>query len=83
VKDLSEEVVRIRKVITDDVKVEATCAGHSVDIKRLMDIGAPNAAPPQVRCGPSGLQMNRTPADRKGPAQQTIAGGKKKATKSK
>ena len=41
VKDLSEEeVVRIRKVITDDVKVEGDLRRDiSVDIKRLMDIG--------------------------------------------
>ena len=41
VKDLSEEeVVRIRKVITDDVKVEGDLRKDtSMDIKRLMDIG--------------------------------------------
>src|ERR1700736_6677883 len=42
VKDLSEEeVVRIRKIITDDVKVEGDLRRDiSMDIKRLMDIGS-------------------------------------------
>ena len=71
VKDLSEEeVVRIRKVITDDVKVEGDLRKDiAVDIKRLMDIGCyrGHAAPPQP-AGARPAHAHQRP-DPQGPAQ--------------
>ena len=71
VKDLSEEeVVRIRKVITDDVKVEGDLRRDiSVDIKRLMDIGCyrGHPAPPEpARARPAHTHQRPDP---QGPAQ--------------
>ena len=73
VKDLSEEeVVRIRKVITDDVKVEGDLRkdishGHqAADGHRLLP---GHAAPPQpARCAGSG--RTRTPAPGRGRASR-------------
>jgi small subunit ribosomal protein S13 len=82
VKDLSEEeVVRIRKVITDDVKVEGDLRKDiSMDIKRLMDIGCYRGMRHRRNLPVRGQRTHTNARTRKGPRKQTIA-GKKKATK--
>jgi small subunit ribosomal protein S13 len=82
VKDLSEdEVVRIRKVVTDDVKVEGDLRRDtSVDIKRLMDIGCYRGLRHRRNLPVRGQRTHTNARTRKGPRRQTIA-GKKKATK--
>ena len=82
VKDLSEEeVVRIRKVITDDVKVEGDLRRDiAVDIKRLMDIGCYRGV--RHRRGlPVRGQRTRTNARTKKGPRRTIAGKKKAVLK--
>jgi len=82
VKDLSEEeVVRIRKVITDDVKVEGDLRKDvSMDIKRLMDIGCYRGMRHRRNLPVRGQRTHTNARTRKGPRRMTIA-GKKKATK--
>ena len=82
VRDLSEEeVVRIRKVITDDVKVEGDLRRDiSMDIKRLMDIGCYRGLRHRRNLPVRGQRTHTNARTRKGPRKQTIA-GKKKATK--
>ena len=82
VKDLTEEeVVRIRKVITDDVKVEGDLREDiAMDIKRLMDIGCYRGLRHRRNLPVRGQRTHTNARTRKGPRKQTIA-GKKKATK--
>ena len=82
VKDLSEEeVVRIRKVITDEVKVEGDLRKDTaMDIKRLMDIGCYRGMRHRRNLPVRGQRTHTNARTRKGPRKQTIA-GKKKATK--
>jgi small subunit ribosomal protein S13 len=82
VKDLSEdEVVRIRKVIQDQVKVEGDLRQRvSMDIKRLMDIGCYRGLRHRRNLPVRGQRTHTNARTRKGPRRQTIA-GKKKATK--
>ena len=82
VKDLSEEeVVRIRKVITDEVKVEGDLRKDiAMDIKRLMDIGCYRGLRHRRNLPVRGQRTHTNARTRKGPRKQTIA-GKKKATK--
>ena len=82
VKDLSEEeVVRIRKVITDDVKVEGDLRRDvSMDIKRLMDIGCYRGMRHRRNLPVRGQRTHTNARTRKGPRKGTVA-GKKKATK--
>src|SRR4029453_11883488 len=84
VKDLSEEeVVRIRKVITDDVKVEGDLRKDiAMDIKRLMDIGCYRGQRHRRNLPVRGQRTHTNARTRKGPRRQTIA-GKKKAKKKK
>ena len=79
VKDLSEEeVVRIRKVITDDVKVEGDLRKDtSMDIKRLMDIGCYRGLRHRRSLPVRGQRTHTNARTRKGPRRATIA--KKKA----
>ena len=79
VKDLSEEeVVRIRKVITDDVKVEGDLRKDtSMDIKRLMDIGAYRGLRHRRGLPVRGQRTHTNARTRKGPRRMTVA--KKKA----
>ena len=79
VKDLSEEeVVRIRKVITEDVKVEGDLRKDtSMDIKRLMDIGCYRGL--RHRRGlPVRGQRTRTNARTRKGKRKTVAGKRKK-----
>ena len=71
VKDLSEEeVVRIRKVITDDVKVEGDLRRDiSVDIKRLMDIGCYRGMRHRRNLPGAGTAHAHQRPDPQGPAQ--------------
>jgi small subunit ribosomal protein S13 len=82
VKDLSEEEVsRIRKVIQDAHKVEGDLRKEtSMDIKRLMDIGAYRGMRHRRNLPVRGQRTHTNARTRKGPRKQTIA-GKKKATK--
>jgi len=82
VKDLSEEeVARIRKVIQDGHKVEGDLRKEvSMDIKRLMDIGAYRGLRHRRNLPVRGQRTHTNARTRKGPRKQTIA-GKKKATK--
>ena len=82
VKDLSEEeVARIRKVIQDSHKVEGDLRKEvSMDIKRLMDIGAYRGQRHRRNLPVRGQRTHTNARTRKGPRKQTIA-GKKKATK--
>lgn len=82
VKDLSEEeVVRIRKIIQDQHKVEGDLRKEvSMDIKRLMDIGAYRGMRHRRNLPVRGQRTHTNARTRKGPRKQTIA-GKKKATK--
>ncbi|HET7451665.1 MAG TPA: 30S ribosomal protein S13 [Thermoanaerobaculia bacterium] len=82
VKDLSEEeVARIRKVIQDAHKVEGDLRKEvSMDIKRLMDIGAYRGLRHRRNLPVRGQRTHTNARTRKGPRKQTIA-GKKKATK--
>jgi small subunit ribosomal protein S13 len=82
VKDLSEdEVVRIRKVIQDQVKVEGDLRQRvAMDIKRLMDIGCYRGLRHRRNLPVRGQRTHTNARTRKGPRRQTIA-GKKKATK--
>ena len=82
VKDLSEEEVsRIRKVIQDSFKVEGDLRKEtSMDIKRLMDIGAYRGMRHRRNLPVRGQRTHTNARTRKGPRKQTIA-GKKKATK--
>jgi len=82
VKDLSEEeVARIRKVIQDSHKVEGDLRKEvSMDIKRLMDIGAYRGLRHRRNLPVRGQRTHTNARTRKGPRKQTIA-GKKKATK--
>ncbi|MGH9442100.1 MAG: 30S ribosomal protein S13 [Thermoanaerobaculia bacterium] len=82
VKDLSEEEVsRIRKVIQDNHKVEGDLRKEvSMDIKRLMDIGAYRGMRHRRNLPVRGQRTHTNARTRKGPRKQTIA-GKKKATK--
>jgi small subunit ribosomal protein S13 len=82
VKDLSEEEVsRIRKVIQDSFKVEGDLRKEtSMDIKRLMDIGAYRGLRHRRNLPVRGQRTHTNARTRKGPRKQTIA-GKKKATK--
>src|SRR5512134_2384841 len=77
VKDLSEdEVVRIRKVVTDDVKVEGDLRRDiSVDIKRLMDIGCYRGMRHRRNLPVRGQRTHTNGRTRKGP-RRTIAGKK-------
>ena len=77
VKDLSEEeVVRIRKVITDDVKVEGDLRRDiSVDIKRLMDIGCYRGMRHRRNLPARGQRTHTNARTRKGP-RKTVAGKK-------
>ena len=81
VKDLSEEeVVRIRKVITDDVKVEGDLRKDvSMDIKRLMDIGCYRGMRHRRNLPVRGQRTHTNARTKKGP-RRAIA-GKKKVTK--
>ena len=78
VKDLSEEeVVRIRKVITDDVKVEGDLRKDtSMDIKRLMDIGCYRGMRHRRNLPVRGQRTHTNARTRKGP-RKTVAGKKK------
>lgn len=82
VKDLSEEeVVRIRKIITDDVKVEGDLRRDTaMDIKRLMDVGCYRGLRHRKNLPVRGQRTHTNARTRKGPRKGTIA-GKKKATK--
>jgi small subunit ribosomal protein S13 len=82
VKDLSEEEVsRIRKAIQDGHKVEGDLRKEvSMDIKRLMDIGAYRGMRHRRNLPVRGQRTHTNARTRKGPRKQTIA-GKKKATK--
>ena len=82
VKDLSEEEVsRIRKTIQDGHKVEGDLRKEtSMDIKRLMDIGAYRGLRHRRNLPVRGQRTHTNARTRKGPRKQTIA-GKKKATK--
>jgi small subunit ribosomal protein S13 len=82
VKDLSEEEVsRIRKTIQDGHKVEGDLRKEtSMDIKRLMDIGAYRGMRHRRNLPVRGQRTHTNARTRKGPRKQTIA-GKKKATK--
>ena len=82
VKDLSEEeVARIRKAIQDGHKVEGDLRKEvSMDIKRLMDIGAYRGLRHRRNLPVRGQRTHTNARTRKGPRKQTIA-GKKKATK--
>jgi small subunit ribosomal protein S13 len=82
VKDLSEdEVVRIRKVVTDDVKVEGDLRRDiSVDIKRLMDIGCYRGMRHRRNLPVRGQRTHTNARTRKGP-RKTIAGKKQAPTK--
>ena len=79
VKDLSEEeVMRIRKVITDDVKVEGDLRRDiSVDIKRLMDIGCYRGMRHRRNLPVRGQRTKTNARGRKGPRRMSIAGRKK------
>ena len=81
VKDLSEEeVVRIRKVITDDVKVEGDLRRDiSVDIKRLMDIGCYRGTRHRRNLPVRGQRTKTNARQRRGP-KRTIS-ARRKATK--
>src|SRR3984893_9722524 len=81
-KDLSEEeVVRIRKVITDEVKVEGDLRKDiAMDIKRLMDIGCYRGMRHRRNLPVRGQRTHTNARTRKGPRKGTVA-GKKKATK--
>ena len=74
VKDLSEEeVVRIRKVITDDVKVEGDLRRDiSVDIKRLMDIGCYRGTRHRRNLPARGQRTHTNARTRKGPRRAMI-----------
>ena len=74
VKDLSEEeVVRIRKVITDDVKVEGDLRKDtSMDIKRLMDIGAYRGLRHRRSLPVRGQRTSTNARTRKGPRKQAV-----------
>ena len=82
VKDLSEdEVVRIRKIITDEGRVEGDLRKDiAMDIKRLMDIGCYRGLRHRKNLPVRGQRTHTNARTRKGPRKQTIA-GKKKATK--
>jgi small subunit ribosomal protein S13 len=82
VKDLSEdEVVRIRKIIQDDYKVEGDLRKDvSMNVKRLMDIGCYRGLRHRRNLPVRGQRTHTNARTRKGPRKQTIA-GKKKATK--
>ena len=79
VKDLSEEeVVRIRKVITDEVKVEGDLRKDiAMDIKRLMDIGCYRGLRHRRGLPVRGQRTHTNARTRKGPRRMTVA--KKKA----
>ena len=79
VKDLSEEeVVRIRKVITDDVKVEGDLRRDiSVDIKRLMDIGCYRGLRHRRGLPVNGQRTKTNARTRKGP-KKTVGKQRKK-----
>jgi small subunit ribosomal protein S13 len=80
VKDLSEEeVVRIRKVVTDDVKVEGDLRKDiSVDIKRLMDIGCYRGIRHRRGLPVRGQRTHTNSRTRKGPRKGVMI--KKKPT---
>ena len=82
VKDLSEEeVVRIRKVITDEVKVEGDLRRETaLNIKRLIEIGSYRGLRHRRNLPVRGQRTHTNARTRKGPRRMTIA-GKKKATK--
>ena len=82
VKDLSEEeVVRIRKVITDDVKVEGDLRRDiAVDIKRLMDIGCYRGTRHRRNLPVRGQRTHTNARTRKGP-RKTVAGRRKASAK--
>src|SRR6266702_7231861 len=75
VKDLSEEEVsRIRKVIQDNHKVEGDLRKEvSMDIKRLMDIGAYRGMRHRRNLPVRGQRTHTNARTRKGP-RRTIAG---------
>ena len=74
VKDLSEEeVVRIRKVITDDVKVEGDLRKDiSMDIKRLMDIGCYRGLRHRKNLPVRGQRTHTNARTRKGPRRMAV-----------
>ena len=76
VKDLSEdEVVRIRKVVTDDVKVEGDLRRDiSVDLKRLMDSGCSRGMRHRRSLPVGGQRTHATARTRAGPRRPTRAG---------
>ena len=82
VRDLSEEeVVRIRKIITDEVKVEGDLRKDvSMDIKRLMDIGCYRGLRHRRGLPVRGQRTRTNARTRKGP-KKTAGSGRKKLTK--
>ena len=82
VKDLSEdEVRRIRKIITDEGKVEGDLRKDTgLDIKRLMEINCYRGMRHRRGLPVRGQRTHTNARTRKGPRKGAIA-GKKKATK--
>jgi small subunit ribosomal protein S13 len=82
VKDLTEEEARrIRKVITDEGRVEGDLRKETAqDIKRLMEIGCYRGVRHRRGLPVRGQRTHTNARTRKGPRRQSIA-GKKKLTK--
>jgi small subunit ribosomal protein S13 len=82
VKDLTEEEARrIRKVITDEGRVEGDLRKEiAQDIKRLMEIGCYRGVRHRRGLPVRGQRTHTNARTRKGPRRQSIA-GKKKLTK--
>jgi small subunit ribosomal protein S13 len=82
VKDLTEEEARrIRKVITDEGRVEGDLRKEiAQDIKRLMEIGCYRGVRHRRGLPVRGQRTHTNARTRKGPRRQSIA-GKKKMTK--
>ena len=82
VKDLTEEEARrIRKVITDEGRVEGDLRKEiGQDIKRLMEIGCYRGVRHRRGLPVRGQRTHTNARTRKGPRRQSIA-GKKKLTK--
>ena len=82
VKDLTEdEARRIRKVITDEGRVEGDLRKEvSQNIKRLMEIGSYRGVRHRRNLPVRGQRTNTNARTRKGPRRGAVA-GKKKATK--
>ncbi len=82
VKDLTEdEARRIRKVITDEGRVEGDLRKEvSQNIKRLMEIGSYRGVRHRKNLPVRGQRTSTNARTRKGPRRGAVA-GKKKATK--